>query len=64
MLFRKILREFKNSLRFRALYGIILRVMFSEKVHEVLHTFVKNFTMHALFANDIAWIIIIIIICI
>ena len=33
--FRKILRKLYNSLRFRAMYGIILRVMFSEKVPEV-----------------------------
>ena len=40
--------------RFRALYGITLRVMLSEKVHEVLCTFVKNFAMHALSENDVA----------
>ena len=59
MLFWKKIRKFNNPLRFRtfrALYGILLRVMFSEKVHEVWwrSTFVKNVTIHALSANDIA----------
>ena len=31
-----------NFLRFRVLFGIILRVMLSEKIHEVVCTFVKK----------------------
>ena len=37
------------------MFGIILRVMFFEKVHEVVGTFVKIFTVHALSENDIAY---------
>ena len=37
------------------MFGIIWRVMFFEKVHEVLGTFVKIFTVHALSENDIAY---------
>ena len=50
----KISRKFNNSLRFRALYGIILGVIFSEKIYTFFGTFVKNVTMHALSENYIA----------
>ena len=42
IIFRKKIRELDNSLRFKTLYGRILRIMFSEKVHEVLCTFIKK----------------------
>ena len=48
MIFRNKIRELENSLRFRTLYGRILRIMFSEKVHKDLCTFIKKITMHAL----------------
>ena len=35
------------------MFDILLRVMFSEKIYEVVFTFIKHFTMHALSENNI-----------
>ena len=46
------LGELSYFLSFRAVF-LTLRAIFSEKIREVLRTFVKIFTMHALSENYI-----------